>query len=294
MNFQDFISHSWKIHAKETDTVYNSLPSAHEKITSNEDIAILARLITHMCGDHYLQNWQKGIELLTQLKSNPYYKVGTDSEIALSRSMAILKISAGQNADVSGLALSDQVRVYAQASGILIEHKNYDLGEKLFNQSIQLAQKLDETKKDEPAFKAIGITTNNVTCTLEEKTDRTEAQTQFMIQTSLTNLKYWSLAGNDDDVNQGVYRLTNTYIQAGRLELALENAKKCYFGSLEHKLNPNYEFYGLEMMVLCHSLLKNAVEVKKYQQLLDLVYAKLSDSEKKSTEKTFHKTMLLN
>lgn len=294
MNFQDFISHSWKIHADQTETVYASLPSASEKISSPDEIAVLARLMTHICGDHYLQHAEKGIDLLTRLKSNPHYTPNTDAEVAVNRSIAILKISAGQTAVIDGFSVSDQVRIYAQAAGILVEHKNFEHGQKLFDQSIALAETLDEFKKDDPAFRAIGITTNNATCTLEEKTDRTDTETRFMVQTSLANLKYWGLAGTYDDVNQGEYRLANTYIQAGQLDLALASAKKCYFGSLEHKLAPFYEFYGLEMMTICNSLLKNAVEVKKYQLLLDLAYAKLTDVEKKSTEKTYHKSMLLN
>lgn len=294
MTFQEYINHSWKIHAQETETVYNSLSSAPEKMITNEDIIPLARLITHICGDHFLEHWQKGVELLAQLKNHPVFKAGTESETAINRSIAILRLSSGQTADIKGFSISDQTRIYAQASGIMVEHKNFEQGQNFLNIALQLASQLDESNKSEPAFRAIGITTNNVTCTLEEKTDRTEAQKNFMIQTSLANLKYWSLAGGPyDDVNMAEYRLANTYIQAGQLEKAFEYAQKCYFGILEHKLTPYFEFYGLEMMVFCHSLLKNSSEVKKYQQLLGLVYSKLSESEKKSTEKTYTKTMAL-
>lgn len=293
MTFQDYITESWKIHGKETETVYNSLSTASEKMTTNEDIVPLARLITHICGDHFLHLWQNGVELLMQLKSHPFYKPGTDSEAAINRSIAILKLSAGQNTDTASFSVSDQTRIYAQAAGILIEHKNFELGQMYFQKSVQLATGLDQSNKSEPAFRAIGITTNNVTCILEEKLDRTESEKNFMIQTSLANLKYWTLSGGNDDINMAEYRLANTFIQAGQIETALEYAKKCYFGGLENKLTSYFEFYGLEMMILCHSRLKNSAEVKKYQQLFAIVYTKLSNDEKKSTEKTYIKIMEL-
>lgn len=293
MTFQEYISHSWKIHAKETEVVYHSLAGAFEKMTTNEDIVPMARLITHICGDHLLQHWQNGVALLNQLKTHPLFKSGTESEASLNRSIAILKLSAGQAADTAEFSISDQTRIFAQTAGILVEHKKFEQGQIYFRKSVQLANSLDGANKSEPAFRAIGITTNNVTCTLEEKTDRTKSETEFMIETGLANLKYWGLAGGYDDVNMAEYRLANTYIQAGQHETALEFAKKCYFGILEHKLSAYFEFYGLEIMILCHSKLENSSEVKKYQQLMELVYQKLSNDEKQSTEKTFNKTMAL-
>lgn len=294
MTFQDYLSHSWKIHAKETETVYHSLATASEKLMSNEDIIPLARLITHICGDHYLEHWKTGVDLLNQLKTHQFYKAGTESETSVNRSIAILKLSAGQVTEFTSFSTSDQSRIFAQVAGILVEHKNIELGQSYFQKSIQLATKLDQTNKSEPAFRAIAMTTNNVTCTLEEKENRTESEKNFMIETAVANLNFWGLASDYHDVNMAEYRLSNTYLQAGLYILALDFAKKCYFGVLENKLSAYFEFYGLEMMILCNSKLENANEVKKYQQLIHIVYDKLSDDEKKSTEKTWRKIMALS
>ena len=263
MTFQEYINHSWKIHAKETETVLQSLDTAAERITSNDEIAILARLITHICGDHYLQHWEKGISLLTNLKSHVQFKPGTDADAALNRSTAILKKSAGQFVDISGFSISDQTRILAQTAGTMVEHKNFQNGQSCFEDAIKLSEQLDPSNKSEPAFRAIGITTNNVTCTLEEKMDRSEPEKQFMIMTSLANLKYWGIAGQTSDVNEALYRLSNTYLQAGIFETALDWAQKCWDHGQENKLGSFWDFYAMEMLALSQSKLQNTAEVQK-------------------------------
>ena len=294
MTFQEFIDHSWKIHAKETETVFQTLHTASERVTTNDDIVLLARLITHICGDHYLQNWKKGVELLSNLKTHSQFKAKTDSEIAVNRSIAILKKSAGQSVDLSDFSISDQTRVYAQTAGIMIEHKNFENGEACFDQAIKLSEQLNPANKTEPAFRAIGITTNNVTCTLEEKTDRAAPQTQFMIKTSLANLKFWGLAGQASDVNEGQYRLSNSYLQAGQFALSLEWAQNCVAHAQENALGLFYDFYATEMLVMSQAKLGNSAEVQKNKLRLREIFEKLTTEEKAKTEKTLQKIEAIN
>jgi hypothetical protein len=289
MTFQDYINHSWKIHAHETQQVFQSLDSATERLTSNEDIAVLARLITHICGDHLLQHWEKGVSLLTNLKSSPHFKANTDTETAVNRSIAILKQSAGQMVDLTPFSISDQTRILAQTSGILIEHKKIQSGITCFEQALKMSEQLDPANKSEPAFRAFGITANNITCTLEEKIDRNQSETQFMLTAALANLKYWGLAGQASDVNEAQYRLSNSYLQAGLAELGLKWAQTCWSHGQENSLGAFYEFYAVEMLALSQSQLKNPIETQKNKLRLREVFEKLTTEEKEKTEKTLKK-----
>lgn len=283
MEFKQYIDNAWDIHATETKSVFDSLGDGEKLIVANENIPVLARLITHVCGDH-LGAWKIGIDKLNNLKNNPHYINSTESEFAILRSIATLQICSGELKDLACFSVSDQVRIMAQAAGMISEHGEISRATDFFKHSLEIANR--GLEKADPAHRALAVTGNNLACTFEEKKDRSELETELMILAAKTGRKFWEIAGGPSEVASAEYRLSQSYLQASQIEKSFEHAKLSVEACEANKCSILDFFFAYEALALAEKARSNENGYSKAVDKVKFYFEKLSEDDKKWCQKT--------
>lgn len=224
MSFESFLNQAWMDHAKNAESVANRFVSALPLIEKNEQIPQLSQLVTHVMGEH-LGKWQEGILFLNSLKHLKPFTAGSESEKAIDRSIAVLKLASGDEAATNGFTPSDIIRIFAVTSSALSEQAQTARAQAYFREALQRAEQ--GLSKEDPANRALAVTGNNLACSLEEKPERTSEEKNLMILAAQTGRKFWEIAGTWLEVERAEYRLAMTYLKAEEPQKAYDHAQTC-------------------------------------------------------------------
>lgn len=285
MNFESYLDQAWNDHPTQSEKVAQEFSKGLALVESNEQLSQFVNLVNHVMGEH-LAKWQDGISLLQSYQNHPHFKSGTETEKAIHRCIAALKIGDGQNESLDSFSLSDQVRILAVSSSALSGH-DVTRSQNLLKKALSYAEKgLDQ--KD-PANRALAVTGNNLACALEEKSNRSSDEVELMILAAQTGRKYWELAGTWSQVSFAEYRLAMTYIAAKDAKKPLQHAQNC-LQILKDNLGSNFDFfYAYEALALAE---KHNGNLPAYKMAVDQAkdyFAKLDDKEKSWAESTLQK-----
>lgn len=223
MTFETYIHEAWNDHPTQSEKLAQEFAERFSLIQSNEQIAQLIGLVTHVMGEH-LARWEDGVNLLTHLEVHPLFGKGTETENALRRSKAVLNLARSESFELQTFNLSDQIRILAIAAAALAD-KNSSRAQRLLKKALSLAESgLEQT---DPANRALAVTGNNLACALEEKPGRSREETELMLLAAKTGRKFWEIAGTWSQVFWAEYRLAMSHLQAGQKAEALSHAKTC-------------------------------------------------------------------
>ena len=286
MSFQEFLNQAWKDHSKQAAEVASRLDAGIKLLEKNDQIPAMARLVTHVLGEH-LGHWDKGIQFLRQLRESPCYVSGSESFNDIERSIASLELAAGNRHSLDDLSLSDQVRVLSVAASALCEQKDPESAKKLFRLSIDKAQ--DGLAKDDPANRALAVTGNNLACTLEEKSTRSKDEIELMILAAQTGRMYWEITGTWLETERAEYRLSQTYLKAGNLPKALAHAQLCLELSQENSAPALELFFGYEALALVEKARGNAIGFSKALDQVKANFGELSIEDKSWCEASLNR-----
>lgn len=286
MKFKQYIDKAWDDHATDAKSVFNGLGEGEKLIVSNENIPVLARLIAHVCGDH-LGLWDAGIEKLQKLKLNSHYIDNTESEFVINRLIATLQLCSGELKDLSRFSLSDQTRIWAQATGMISERGDMARAKEYFSSSLEIAN--HGLEKADPANRALAITGNNLACTLEEKVGRSVLETELMILAAKAGRKFWEIAGGPSEVASAEYRLSQSYLQALQIEKSFEHAQLSIEVCEANKCSALDFFFGYEAIALAEKARKNETGYLKAVEKMKLHFEQLSEDDNKWCTKTANK-----
>ena len=285
MGFENYLQQAWSDHATQAKKVAEGFKKATRLVESNEQLAQLTALVTHVMGEH-LASWSEGIEVLSSFKKHPKFAEGTETEKAVQRSIEVLKIGEGKSSSLNNFSPSDQIRIKAIAASALCTH-DCARAMQLLTEALSLAQTGLENK--DPANRALAITGNNLACSLEEKSPRSQTETALMILAAHTGRKYWAVAGTWLEVSRADYRLAMTYLQAPDLKLALEHANSCLSLCTENKAGDTDMFFAFEALALVEKALKNELRFAEAFAQAKKHFELLPDSDKSWCQKTLNK-----
>lgn len=288
MNFETYFNQAWSDHATQTEIVASGLVTATSLVESNEQLAQLVGLITHVLGEH-LGRWTDGQQLLTSLQVHPKFLPATETENAILRSIAVMQIGSGQSPNLDSFSLSQQIRVMAVASSALSE-KDAIKAKELLDKALALAR--TGLNKEDPTNRALAVTGNNLASALEQKKSRSPEETELMILAAQTGRKYWQIAGNWNQVAYAEYRLTMTYVQANEFAKALQHAQQFAELCQEYKAEDRDFFYCYEALAVVERARKNEIGFKKAVDQAKSYFEKLSAEHKAWCEPEM--MMLLN
>ncbi len=282
MNFDSYINQAWSDHAHHTEKVAKEFMTAAALVESSDQLIQLIGLITHVMGEH-LGRWEEGISLLQSLQRHTQQLANAESERAILRSIASLRLGSGESTNLGDFNLSDQIRVLTLATSA-VSGRNVDRAKVLLSQSLELAKSgLD--RKD-PANRALAITGNNLACELEEKSTRSPQETDLMILAAKTGRIYWELAGTWLEVSRAEYRLAMSYVKAGEFAQAFFHAQECAALCHNNKASDLDVFFCFEALAIVEHAKNNKIGFQKAVDQAKHYFEELSQADKAWCEKS--------
>lgn len=272
MDFNQFLKQAWGDHATKAAEVALRIPAGIQLIEENNQIPLLANLVTHLFGEH-LGRWSEGVQTLQRLKQLAVFESGSESDKAIDRFVASLEVASGARASLDGFVASDQIRVLTIAASALSEQKQAEKAQALFLKALDLAR--SSLPKEDPANRSLAIAGNSVACALEERASRNAAETELMILAAQTARKYWEVAGTWLEIERAEYRLAQTYLKAGDLDQALGHAKKCLEIVQQNKALPLEFFFAYEALGLIEKACGNSAGFSEAVTQATLSFEKL-------------------
>lgn len=260
MTLDNFIDQAWNDHATDSKAVAGRLQQGLDLVTENSQIPGVVHLAAHVFGEH-LGQWNDGINFLDGLKNLKAFQPHTDSQTAIERSVAALKLAGGMISDLQLFVNSDQIRIYASAAAALCGQSQVNKASDYFKKALEMAQ--TGLNIENPAIRALAVTSNNLAATLEEKETRSTEETQLMILAALTGRKFWEIAGTWLNVERAEYRLCMSYLKAGQLPQALEHAQLCLEIIEQNKAESMEYFFGYEALALVEKARSNHIGFEK-------------------------------
>ncbi len=251
MSLSEFLQKGWADHGEDEDGVFARLPEGISLASEPLHALQLAGLIVHVSGEH-LGRWDDGLALVERAQTAAQIEAGSKESASLNRSRAILHLGAGRlpefeqcladGASGDFPPASDRIRVLATAASALAGQKRVDEAIQRFEEALALAEY--GPTKDDPAARALAITGNNLASDLEERAERTPAETSLMKTAALTGRKYWGLVGTWMNVERAECQLAWAYIAAGEPQQAAGHAAACLAICQAHGADPAELFFA--------------------------------------------------
>jgi hypothetical protein len=273
MDFNAALAQAWNDHADDPRAVAARWPELRSLVTDEPQIERLAGLMHHVHGAH-LGEWQAGTAALQSLRALSAFRDDGDSGRSLRRLLASLSLCDGADAPAGALAPSDRIRAGAMAAENLVSH---DLARAaaLLRQALELAER-SALPDDDPMHRTVAAATNNITCALEEKKDRSADERALMIGAAQAARRHWERAGTWLHVERAEYRLAMTWLQAGDPAQARRHAQACLAIVAANDAPVLERFFGWEALGLVERAAGNSVEHANALGMARTAFAELS------------------
>jgi tetratricopeptide (TPR) repeat protein len=223
MALESFIEASWNDHADDPEGVASRLAAAVPRASSGEDVGALARIISHVYGEH-LGRWDDGVAMLRSLPAVESGDAAAAAQ-AITRGVAMLRWAGGDVTAVEALSREDRAAVLASAASALTGRQAFKRALDAYAQALEIGARAAEA--DRSVARALAVGGNNLAAALEEKPDRDEDETYGMVTAAEGGLRFWKLAGGWLEEERAHYRLARSLLAAGRPSDALRHAKLC-------------------------------------------------------------------
>ena len=247
MSLEALIETAWSEHGDQPQAVAEKLAAARLEVKLPVQVAPYARIVTHVFGEH-LGQWHQGIALLQSLRLVPGVADDAATIGAIARSVATLRHAGDTGEALEELSLEDRVAVLAASSSALAARGEHGRAVAAYGAALEFAA--PGLPAGSPALRALAVGGNNLAAALEEKKERTDAESAGMVAAAEGGLKYWTLAGTWLEEERAEYRLTRSLLCAGRAKEAVEHAEKCV-EICERNRAPAFEkFFGAAALAL--------------------------------------------
>src|SRR6478752_570817 len=223
MSFDAFLKDRWDEHGDRPEDVAELLSVSTHLVESAEQVAPYARLVTHVYGEH-LGLWESGVELLESLRQLPVTHVAAGTR-GVAVGIATLRYAGGNPAALDTLSTDDAISALATASSALIARGEASRAIESYTMAVRAARAAPDLAA--PAIRALASGGNNLASALEEKSLRTDYETQRMLTAAEAALQYWKQAGTWLEEERAEYRLAMSLLQASDATAAMQSAQRC-------------------------------------------------------------------
>jgi hypothetical protein len=223
MNFDDFIKTGWADHGDQPLVVAERLSSSCHLVQTASQVPAFARLITHVFGEH-LADWGAGIALLQSL---PCIDKEPAAQSAVAVSAATLRYGSGDTDALASLLPLEKITALAGASSLFAAQQKGTFAIESYAEALAAYAQLEVEPKQAPVHRALAVAGSNLAGTLEEQSDRSDAETAAMLLAAQSALRFWKLAGTWLETERAEYRLCRSALQAGLRDEAMQAAQRC-------------------------------------------------------------------
>jgi tetratricopeptide (TPR) repeat protein len=271
MTLDEFVAKGWSDHATDAEGVFRRLPEGLALVTERRHMPPFAGLVVHVAGEH-LGRWDEGLALLGSLESLPAWDPATPEGKSVMRSESVLHLCAGRTAEAArceaagrsggGLpAASDRVRVLAIVASALTGQRRLEEASRHFEEALALAEY--GPGKDDPAARALAVTSNNLAVELETRPTRTSAERDLMLRAAKAGRRWWEVAGGWTEVERSEYRLAMSHLKAGEAAAALAAARRCREIVVKNGDDPFEAFFAHEALARAHHALGDEAAARR-------------------------------
>lgn len=259
MNFDALIEHCWAEHGDHPDKVAVSLLASLALLKTPARVPPFARLVTHVYGEH-LGRWKEGITLLKATRAFSRGEGEGEGEAeagpAISRGIATLGYAGNLEVDLGGFSPPERIAVLAAAAAVLAGRREFQRAITAYGEAVSLAGA--GLPGGSPAIRALAVAGNNLASALEEKPDRTPAETAGMVAAAEGGLQFWKLAGGWLEEERAEYRLANSLMQAGNPLRAGDHARRCVEVCAANSAPALEQFFAFTALALAQRRLGDA------------------------------------
>ena len=245
--FDNWLGKAWDDHVNDAAAVTARLDEGRQLAGDQQQLKSLANLAHHLYGEH-LGDWNAGVDWLLALADHPGFTSQDEARAALGVYLASLALSGGHDDGAQPLAPSDRVRATALAAGNLAT-RDTPRAQLLFKQALHEAE-AGSLPHDGAHVRSLAVASNNMACTLEEKTLLSSDERDLMVTAAQAARRYWALAGGWLETGRAEYRLAKSFLKAGDAELARRHAQLCLEIVQTNAAPPLEHFFGWEALGL--------------------------------------------
>ena len=245
-DFGAFVGKAWADHAEQPAEVAARLAAALPEIRDPARIVPYVRLVGHVHGEH-LGRWDEGVALLETLREQAIAAEPT-AVAAIETAIGALHFCADANAPLGHLPPAQRAAALASAAAMLTGRNDLDRAIAALDDAHRVAPA--DLAPGAPATRAFAIAGNNLAAALEEKRDRSAAETAAMIAAAKTGLRYWRIAGTWLEEERAHYQLARSLVAAGRAADAAKAAQDCLDVCRANAAPPFEAFFGHAVLAL--------------------------------------------
>lgn len=256
MDIQSFVSQAWQDHGNDAEGVWGRIADGIPLVSDGRGAFLLANVATHVAGEH-LGRWDDGIALLDRIAALPTSDAATPEVKGIRRLQAALHHCAGRTADAARLVAEahpgggqhpdvPRIRMLAVAASALANHGRTADASAAFREAVGLAS-YGPTATD-PAARDLAVTGNNLSCALELKPGRSDAERELMLDAARAGRRFWGLAGGWMEAERAEYRLALAHVAAGLPADGLRHAEECLRIIRENGSVPGEVFFAHEAL----------------------------------------------
>jgi hypothetical protein len=189
-------------HTDHPADVASRLEGGLANIGTGDDVAPYAALVVHVFGEH-LGEWDRGAKLLARIGALAHAKDDEAASGALRRGIAALRYAGGDTMAIEGLDAADSAQVMCVICTTHVARHDTGAAIEALQRALENAQRVPLPEKH-AAIRSLAVAGNNLSAELEEKPQLTDDERAAMILAAETGLKYWKLAGTEQ--NQEIAR----------------------------------------------------------------------------------------
>lgn len=280
-----FIDQAWTDHADDAWGVSLRLPDALDRVTDADGLLDLARLASHVYGEH-LGRWADGLKYLAALARGPGFDAASPQGQALRVLRAALALAADSGDVRATLGTSDRIAVTARA-GMLLALHDAARARSLLDEAVAAADAA-ALPPDDAAIRTLAIAGNNTAAALIDKPARTETERDLMLHAAAIARRCWGQAGTWLETGRAEYRLAMAWLAAGDAQQARRHAQACLaIVDAQPEPSPFERFFGCEALARAGQAAGDAAGLAQALQAARAAFEQLSADDQAACRSTW-------
>lgn len=280
--FDAFLQQAWADHADHSAAVAERLRTDTPAPHTAEQLAALARLVVHLCGEH-LGAFEDGRWRLAALAGHPLADATVQSTLRVG--MASLTLAESGHADRDGFTLEELIRSEAGAAAISLGRHRTDRALALLRDARDRVAALPNAAAGVHRSLAVGC--NNMAWELHDRGNaRSAGDTAAMLDIAAASRTHWAQAGTWLEVERADYGLAMSHLSAGQADQGSHFAALCLAACVRNAAPPYEHFFAHEALAKLSHARGEPAERERHVAAAEALFERLAGDEQSSCRPT--------
>jgi len=282
LTFDAFLQQAWADHADQSAAVAERLRSDTPAPQTADQLAALARLVVHLCGEH-LGAFEDGRWRLAELAGHPLADATAQS--ALRVGIASLTLAESGHANRDGFTSDELTRSEAAAAAISLSRQRTDRALALLRDARgRVAASPNATAS---VHRPLAVACNNMAWELHDRgSARAAHDTAAMLDIAAASRMHWTHAGTWLEVERGDYGLALCHLSAGLLDQGLHFAVQCLTACAHNDAPPYEHFFAHEALAKVQHARGDVGECARHVAAVEAAFVQLTPSDQSACRAT--------